>query len=605
MQKRSQVTRMSHWNPNGKGMLVWESKGGVRPTLHSISAPGQEFLPILGFPSTALHIEANPNPEEHELIYTSDQDGNEQWQVYRFDLENGKSERLTDGQHRFEWPTFDRSGQQIAYLKIAQDRKNRELFLMNQQTVESAKKILDLEGTWILADWSPNGQHLLAARYVSVNEMYPYVIDLKEKRLQSIGPANDTPISYGAAVWNKDGSRVFYSSDEGSEFKHLRLREISTGEDIVLTEDIPWNVSELSLSSDGQWLAFVVSAAAMEALYWMNTETFEIQSFGQLPMGAVANISFHPHHNTIAFSHTSSSGSTDLYSYELETGTLQQWTAQLANRSTHQPMAELIHFPTFDHDHTEGRQREIPAFYHRPSTEFAPPYPVLISVHGGPESQAGIINGPITELLHNQGMAILTPNIRGSTGYGKTYTQLDNDTLREHAVKDIGALLDWIGDQPELNAEQVVIVGGSYGGYMVLASSVHYSDRLLCGIDLYGMSNLVSFLENTESYRRDARREEYGDEREPNMKRFMEEISPLHHTEEINIPLLVYQGANDPRVPPSESRQLVEKLRKEEKEVWYLEAANEGHGLRKPVNQLFVRATCLEFVKRHLAHKTD
>jgi dipeptidyl aminopeptidase/acylaminoacyl peptidase len=202
--------------------------------------------------------------------------------------------------------------------------------------------------------------------------------------------------------------------------------------------------------------------------------------------------------------------------------------------------------------------------------------------------------------LNELGVAVLLPNVRGSSGFGKTYLALDNGERREDSVRDIGALLDWIEVQPELDENRVAVFGGSYGGYMVLASAVHYSDRLSAAVDVVGISNFVSFLENTQDYRRDLRRQEYGDERDPQMRAHLERISPLNNVEKIRVPLLVVQGQNDPRVPVSESEQMVEALRARGQPVWYMNALNEGHGYRKKQNRDLYQQAVVMFFRRHL-----
>jgi dipeptidyl aminopeptidase/acylaminoacyl peptidase len=227
------------------------------------------------------------------------------------------------------------------------------------------------------------------------------------------------------------------------------------------------------------------------------------------------------------------------------------------------------------------------------------PHPVVIDIHGGPEGQSRPGYSPYTQYLVNElGYAVIQPNVRGSTGYGRTFTQLDNGRLREDSVRDIGALLVWIAAQPQFDAQRVVVMGGSYGGYMVLASLVHYGDRLRGGIDVVGISNFVTFLNNTSGYRRDLRRAEYGDERDPSMRAFLQRISPLNRAETIRKPLLVVQGLNDPRVPASESAQLVARVRGSGGEVWYLAAKDEGHGFRKKANRDFYLKTAATFLEK-------
>ena len=288
----------------------------------------------------------------------------------------------------------------------------------------------------------------------------------------------------------------------------------------------------------------------------------------------------HPDDPVLLVNHSDRFGVVRGYTYDLRREKLTLW-AGTESAQSNAPDARLVRYPTFDS--VDGEPRRISTFVY-PGVGDGP-RPVLINIHGGPEGQARLRT--VEGTLQKDGITLITPNVRGSTGYGRTFTTLDDWYLREDAVRDIGALLDWIGEQPDMDASRVAVTGGSYGGYMVLASLVHYSPRIRCGIDVVGVSNFVTFLENTADYRRDARRAEYGDERIPEMREFLESISPLNHAERITSHLMVVQGANDPRVPVGESRQLVERVRDNGLGVAYMEGANEGHGFRHPWNSFY------------------
>ena len=264
---------------------------------------------------------------------------------------------------------------------------------------------------------------------------------------------------------------------------------------------------------------------------------------------------------------------------------------------------ELIEYETFDL--VDGKPRKIPAFYFKPEKSNGP-MPVLISIHGGPESQyRPFFRSTLQYYLNELGIAVLAPNVRGSNGYGKTYLQLDNGGKREDTVKDIGKLLDWIAQQPELDSGRVGVMGGSYGGYMVLAAMIQFNDRLRAGIDVVGISNFVTFLENTKAYRRDLRRAEYGDERDPEMRAFLNKISPTTNAHKIARPMFIAQGLNDPRVPASESEQMVKVIRENGGAVWYMLAKDEGHGFRKKTNRNFYSNVVALFLQTFLLPESD
>jgi len=250
--------------------------------------------------------------------------------------------------------------------------------------------------------------------------------------------------------------------------------------------------------------------------------------------------------------------------------------------------------------------RMIPAFYYKPLPQFLnlhknKKFPVIIDIHGGPESQfVPNFNTTFQYFLGELGIAVIAPNVRDSTGYGKTYVKLDNGYLREDSVKDIGSLLNWISSQSDLDSSRVLVRGGSYGGYMVLASIIHYGNKIKAGVDRVGISNFVTFLENTQDYRRDLRRVEYGDERDSLMREFLIKISPLTNVSSIKCPMLIAQGLNDPRVPASESRQIVDAVRKNQFPVWYILGKNEGHGFTKKVNVDYLVFAEVLFLEKYL-----
>ncbi len=253
---------------------------------------------------------------------------------------------------------------------------------------------------------------------------------------------------------------------------------------------------------------------------------------------------------------------------------------------------------------TDGKSRNSMGPWsslYKPPARFTGKRPVVVVIHGGPEGQSlPYFLGRQNYLLNELGIALIFPNVRGSTGFGKTFTMLDNGFLREDTYKDINTLFDWIGTQPELDASRIGVTGGSYGGHMTLAISTFYSDRIRCSVDIVGMSNLVTFLEHNESYRRDLRRVEYGDERDPKMREFLERIAPMNNIEKIKKPMLVVAGKNDPRVPVSESDQIVAALKKSGTPVWYIMAKDEGHGYQKKANQDYQFYATVEFLEEYL-----
>jgi dipeptidyl aminopeptidase/acylaminoacyl peptidase len=313
-------------------------------------------------------------------------------------------------------------------------------------------------------------------------------------------------------------------------------------------------------------------------------------------LGVYSSPRFHNNNVDIAITIASAQSPADVFVLNIVTNKLERWTesetAGIVASQLRSP--DLIKWKSFD-------GKEISGFYYKPDTKFTGRRPVIITIHGGPEGQYRPgFQGASNYYLNEMGAAIIYPNVRGSSGYGKTFIASDNGFKREESVKDIGALLEWIALQPELDADRVMVTGGSYGGYMTLAVAVNYADRIRCALDVVGISHFGTFLKNTESYRRDLRRVEYGDERDPKMSAFFEKISPLNNAGKITKPMFIVQGGNDPRVPRTEAAQMAEKIRSNKGVVWYLEATDEGHGFAKKNNQDFQRYVTVLFMQRYL-----
>jgi dipeptidyl aminopeptidase/acylaminoacyl peptidase len=385
-------------------------------------------------------------------------------------------------------------------------------------------------------------------------------------------------------LFAKDGKGVYITSDLGTEFRTLRHVDLATGKVTDLTRGlIHWEIEDVALSRDGRYLAYVVNEDGASKIGAMDLVQRADLIPPELPFGVIGTIAFDPESKRLGFGMQTPTAPSDVFVWTLADGTLQRWTeSEIGPVDAKSLVApKLVRYPTFDK--ADGKPREIPAWVYKPAG--AGPHPVLISIHGGPEGQAQpVFSMNVQQWAAELGYAVIQPNVRGSSGYGKTYVALDNGMKREDSVKDIGALLDWIATQPDLDAKRVVLIGGSYGGYMVLASMTHFNDRLRGAVDIVGISNFVTFLESTAEYRRDLRRPEYGDERDPKMRAFLEQISPLNNAGKINKPMLIVQGQNDPRVPVTESEQMVAKIRANGGEVWYLLGLNEGHGFQKRDN---------------------
>jgi dipeptidyl aminopeptidase/acylaminoacyl peptidase len=423
---------------------------------------------------------------------------------------------------------------------------------------------------------------------VSINESTVHVVDVATGERTQVNP-QDERIGYGAAAFDRTGNGVYIVHDHGTEFRHLYHHDLASGRMTPISTDIPWDVSSLALSPDRTRLAFVTNEGGRSALYLRDVRRNRAIAGPQLPVGLIGGLQCSHDGGRLGFTLNTTRTPSDVYVYDFSRRSLTRWTeSEVGGLDTSTfPDAELVSFESFD-------GLEVPAWVYRPRGDG--PHPVIVQIHGGPEAQSRPgFSSLFAYWVNELGAAVVSPNVRGSSGYGRTYVDLDNWRKREDSVRDIGALLDWIAAQPDLDQDRVIVYGGSYGGYMVLASLVHYNDRLLGGVNIVGISNFVTFLENTEAYRRDLRRAEYGDERDPEMRAHLEAISPLNNMHEVSRPLFVAQGLNDPRVPASESEQVVQAVRDNGGEVWYLLATDEGHGFARKVNRDYFQAATVLF----------
>ena len=539
------------------------------------------------------------------FVFGKDKGGDEFSQLYWFDAKTRDTTLLSDGKRSQNGgAVFSRDGARMAWASTARNGTDRDVWVRDMATGQ-ARVLVQAGGNWGAMDFSPDGSRLLVSRYVSANESYPGMVDVASGKL-TMFPVDGGKAAFGGFAFAPDGKGVYFVSDEpfegkASEFQTLRYHDPESGRLEQLSAP-DWDVDGFELSDDGRHLAYVRNEDGIYRLTVLSLPSHAPVKLPELPVGVVAGMRFSPDGKRLALTINTAASPSDAYVVDLDKATLERWTrSEVGGLDTSKfVQPTLVRFPTFDQ--VDGRPRTIPAFYYKPAKPAADgKIPVVIDIHGGPEGQSVPFFDPYTQFLANElGIAVLVPNVRGSSGYGKTYLRLDNAEKREDSVKDIGALLDWIGKQPELDASRIGVTGGSYGGYMVLASLMHYSDRIKAGVDVVGISDFTTFLTNTESYRRDLRRAEYGDEREPGMKAVFDRISPLKNASRIRSPLFVAQGKNDPRVPYTEAEQIVKAVRGNGQPVWFLMFDDEGHGFRKKSNADLFDAASILFWQRHL-----
>ena len=586
------------FNNQNEGLFISTRFGNVSQ-LHLVKSPGAARNQITYFQEPIGSVAMHPN--RSSIAFTMDRGGSEYSQIYLLDPESASTQMLTDGVSRNGGPLWSNFGDRIAFQSTKRNGSSNDVWVMSLDDPQNSKLILESpDGSWWGAvDWTEDDDKVLIQNYISIANSKAYIVDLNTKKKTLLLGKKDTPSVNSALAFDKDDKGIFFITNQYGEFNQLAYYNIATSEVTVISKEISWDVDGFSISEDSKKAAFVVNENGYSSLYLLNPKSFAFKKVTSLPIGLIGGMQFSKENRSLGLTLNTYQSPSDTYVLDLQYnslryGKLTRWTySEVGGLDTSKFVEpELIHYESFD-------GRKIPAFIYAKKT--GSPQPVIISIHGGPEGQARPSFSSTYQLwMANLGAAVITPNVRGSDGYGKEYLSLDNGFKREDSVKDIGALLDWIKTQPHLDSSRVAVYGGSYGGYMVLASAVHYSDRLKAAVDIVGISNFVTFLKNTKDYRRDLRRVEYGDERDTDMEAFLQNISPNNNVDQIQVPMFVVQGENDPRVPVTEAEQVVKSLRNNGKKVWYMNALNEGHGYRKKENRDIYQQAVILFLKENL-----
>ena len=611
------------WHPTQSVLLI-RSRLKNTQQLHLVSGPGMKPLPITDFADAVSGASFQPKKGDY-LLFQKASGGDEVFQIYRLDLASKLVTAISDAKERASAPSWNRKGDRIVYTTTTIDRNNASRMPMTKLVLQdplipaSGKTIATFEGgRWFNYRFSPDDKTLVFSEYISANESHIWTMNVssgEKKRLTAETKAGSAPVAYGAARFSRDGKKLFATSDRNSEYRHLVMIDLASARETVLTPKLPHDVSDFAISTKAKRIALITNEDGSSVLRFLDLNTFaELPRPALLP-GEISGLRWKggledgdddasddtskkpDAGDELAFNLTSARSPGDVYAWNIATTRITRWTNSGSTALNPLDFAEpkLVRWKSFDGVMISG-------FLYQPDAKkFPGKRPVIINIHGGPEAQArpGFI-GRNNYMINESGFAIIYPNVRGSSGFGKTFLAMDNGMKREDSVKDIGALFDWIKEEPNLDAAKVLVMGGSYGGYMALAVSTHYPDRITGAIDTVGISNWVTFLTNTESYRRDLRRVEYGDERDPEMRKFLEKISPLNNAQKINKPLFVVQGKNDPRVPYTEAEQMVAQLKKQNTPVWFLMALDEGHGFAKKSNSDFLFYAQIKFMEKTL-----
>jgi dipeptidyl aminopeptidase/acylaminoacyl peptidase len=592
------------WHPTWRQMLI-ATRFGDTDQIHHVAMPGGARTQLTFVPGGLGGGQRPSYPATYQqatggyFVFRRDEGGNEAFQNYRFDLATGAITRLTDGASKNTLGVWSRSGDRLAYTSTRRDGKDWDLYVMDPSDPKTDRRVAELEGAWDAVDWTPDDKAVLALQTISVAESYLWRVDVATDERTLLTPKGPTPVSYAQAALARDGNTIYLTSDRDSDFLRLVRLDLSSRTTTTLTPTVAGDVDEFALSPDESCIAFVVNEDGAGVLHLLDTASGRQRPVPKLPVGVVSNIRWHRNSADLAFDLESPRMPGDVFSLNVKTGVVDRWTRSEAGGVNTDALAEpeVVHWKSFD-------GLTISGILYRPPARFSGRRPLMINIHGGPErgQERPRWQGRSNYFLNEMGVAIIYPNVRGSSGFGKRFRELDDGVLRDNATRDIGALLDWISTRPDLDASRVMVTGASYGGYLTLAAFVTYNDRFRCAFAGFPISNMVTELERTDVARRDQRRPEYGDERDPKVRTFLETIAPVNNAAKIRKPLFLAHGQNDPRVPLSESQQMVAAVKTNGTPLWYLVANDEGHGFARRANTDYLLYAWALFMQRYLVN---
>jgi dipeptidyl aminopeptidase/acylaminoacyl peptidase len=567
------------WSPDGRKLSFLTEITGV-PQVWEMPVEGLSWPEQLTFYEERVSG-AEYSPAQSRLLFGMDAGGNERTQLFL--LEDGEVTDLTRAPDAIHYPGgFSPDGKRIAYTATRRNGTDFDVFV--QETGGKPEMVWEVSGYHTVSDWAPDGSFLLVSRHRSNLDNDLYRLDLASGEATLLTPHEGDARFYGACI-TPDGGSVYLATDRDGDFMRLARLDLSTLELTYLTSD-DWDVEVVELSRDGRYLLVSRNVEGYSDVLLFSGEGRRMPDPG-IPEGIVGGFEFSPDSRRIAFTLVGPTRNPDVWVLDLPDGEPRQVTrsstAGIPRSTFRRP--QLVRYPTYD-------GCEIPALLYEPEDENAP---VVVNVHGGPESQSRPAFAPVTQYLLHRGYAVFFPNVRGSTGYGKAYTHLDDVELRMDSVRDLAHAAEWLR---EMGHERITVMGGSYGGFMVLAALTEYPELWSAGVDIVGIANLLTFLENTGSYRRALREAEYGSLEKDHA--LLESMSPIHKAQTIRAPLMVIHGKNDPRVPVGEAEQIVERVRENGGTVEYLLYEDEGHGLLKLKNRLDAYPKIAAFLDRYL-----
>ena len=563
------------WHPLKRQILITTALGQVNQ-IHIVDGPGRDRRQLTWLPggvgplSSPSFDPADPN----SFVFQYDPAGTQLRSLYRYDVSSGEVILAAQAKTRFPH-VWSRQGTWVAFDSAERNDKDRDLYVMQPAVPASKRRLADFEGPWSPQDWSPDGSTLLANEVFGNAETYLWRVDVKTGAKTALTPRDGEKASWYNARFSNDGKQVYAVSDRTGEWRIWRCAVAACKWMPVSPEGVAVDgalASIFELSPDGQMLAAVIDRGATTELQVFDLGTLKPRTLPDIPKGLVSQIRWRPGSREVAFSLATVRSQGDAYSVDTSLGALMRWTSSEASFNAEVlPAPELVEWKSED-------GQVISGILYRPAAKFTGPRPVLIQIHGGPDLRSRAdFRGRSNYLLNELGLALIYPNVRGSDGFGRKFRELDNGKGRVGAIKDIGALLDWIGSRVDLDKSRVALAGPSYGGWLALQAGIVYNDRIRGIIEGAGITDLVTFLEQTQPARQENRRQEFGDERDSDMRAFLTSISPLPRAAEIKKPTFILHPGKDTSVPVAQARELLKALKANNATVWYAEFADANH----------------------------
>jgi dipeptidyl aminopeptidase/acylaminoacyl peptidase len=567
------------WSPGG-GLLIVTRFADV-DQLHLVEHAGAARRQLTFLREPVTEGAFSPDAVRGGFAYFSNPEGKENPQLYYQRQGEPDAKLLTDGKSSNCSAVWSNFSHELAFSSTARDGVSRDIAIVDPESGALPRLALSGDGAaWYPLDWSPDDRKLLALKSVSYGESSLYVVELSTGQKHEVDPGPGK-VRIADARFSRDGQGVYLISDRDSEFTQLRYVNLFTADKTIISAHIPWDVEQLAISRDGQYLAFVSNEGAVDKLNLVDLHSRQDLTPPKLPAdGVISALSFDADGKRLAFGFAANDRPRDAYVLDVATNHLEAWTQSESGPVDARKFVtpRLSKFPSFDQQ--EGRPRQIPVYIYQPTSPG--PHPVLIALEDGPPAQFRPSFDPWYQYLAAElGFAVVAPNLRGASGYGKSYRILGSGLQREDAVKDLGALLVWLNTQPGLDAKHVVVSGDYYGGSLALDGLVNYSERLRGAVAMGAITDFVGFSSNAAPYDQAADRAQFGDERDPDLRAYLRRLSPLSNADRIARPVLVVHGANDARVSIAQSEQMVNTLRSKGGVVWYLQAADEGRAFRK------------------------